>query len=106
MPTGLRYFTTADIDRPSFDQHGDRTYTSVVSGVRFSFWDRRRKDVVGGQGESLTVTAIGFLPSGTDVAERDRITSKGRQFDVVTLVSGRDDRDVLDHLGVELRALR
>jgi len=105
MTTGLRYFTTADIDRPTFDSRGDRVYANVVSGARFSFWDRRRKDVLGGQGELLTVTAIGFLPSGTDVQVRDRISSQGRTFDVVTTVSGRDDRGVLDHIGVELVGL-
>ena len=107
MTTGLRYFTTADIDRPTFDTHGDRVYSSVVSGVRFSFWSRRRKDILGGQGELLSVDAIGFLPSGTDVERRDRISATGpdgvaRTFDVVHVVPGWDDRGVLDHVGVEL----
>lgn len=101
--SGPRFFTTALIERPAFNEFGDRVYSTVASGVSFSFWDRRRKSVIAGTGEELDVIAQGFLPSGTDIRVRDRITSLGRAFDVVTLVSGRDDRGRLNHLGVELR---
>jgi len=100
--SGIRFFTTADIDRPSFSVTGDRVYASVVSGVPFSTWDRRRKSVLGGAGELLAVTAIGFFPAGTDVAERDRVTALGAAYEVVTVVSGHDDRGIQDHIGVEL----
>ncbi len=101
---GPRLFQTLIHQRPSVGTTGDLVSgaTSLVSG---SIFQRRRKAVVGGQGELIEVTATGFLPPGADVLERDQLTVSGtaQRFEVVNVVSGHDDRGNLDHVGVELR---
>jgi len=106
-----RYFTSGSIYRPTIDRYGDRTVTSgqvVASGVRMSIWDTKAKDLVAG-GELVKITAVGFLPSGTNIATRDVISGvaalPGRRFEVLWIASGVDDRGRIDHVGVQLREI-
>lgn len=103
---GPRFMQSVRLKRPTLNTAGDTVLPAgtLVSGA---VWDRRRKAVVGGVGELIEVTAIGFLPKLTDVKARDQLTienpTTGRTFEVVTVISGYDDRGRHDHVGVELR---
>lgn len=99
-----RFFQALIHQRPTVGLSGDLVSGST-SGVSGAVWHRRRKAVIGGTGELMEITAVGFLPAGTDVRARDQLTVSGTalRFEVVNVVSGYDDRNVTDHVGVELR---
>lgn len=101
---GPRLFQALLLQRPTVGASGDLVAGSntAVSG---SIFQRRRKAVIGGTGELTEITAVGFLAAGTDVMTRDQLTVSGttQAFEVVTVVSGHDDRGTVDHVGVELR---
>lgn len=106
MTAGPRLFQKVVIQRPTVQDFGDLTLSGVGT-VDGAVWPRRRKQIVGGNGELFEVTAIGFLASGTDVRLRDRITLSGQwagtTYEVLNVVSAFDDRGILNHVGVELR---
>jgi len=102
-----RFFQSLLLQRPTIDEGGDEVLPSgtLVSG---SVWDRRRKAIVGGTGELLTVTAQGFFPKTTDLQRRDFLTisagpQAGTRYEVLEVVSAYDDRGSLSHVGAELR---
>lgn len=103
---GPRFMQSVRLKRPTMNTAGDRVLPSgaLVSGA---IWHRRRKAVIGGIGEQIEVTAVGFLPKLTDVRVRDQLSIEdplgGQTFEVITVISGYDDRSRHDHVGVELR---
>ena len=103
---GPRFFQSIRLKRPTINAAGDRVLPagSLVSGA---IWHRRRKAVLGGIGEQIEVTAVGFLPRLTDVRVRDELSivapPGGQTFEVINVVSGYSDRGIHDHVGVELR---
>jgi hypothetical protein len=101
---GPRYFQNLIHQRPTVGGSGDLVSgaTTLISGA---VWHRRRKAVVGGQGELVDITAIGFIPAGTDIQTRDELTVSGTtlRFEVVHVISGYNDRGDIDHVGIELR---
>lgn len=103
---GPRFFQTVIVQARTVNAAGDRV---LASGVEYdgAVWHRRLKSVLAGQGEELEVTAQGFLISGATVARGDQLSVKGtdQRYDVVTVISGFDDRGRLNHIGVELASI-
>jgi hypothetical protein len=103
---GLRFFQVLTHQRPTVGASGDLV-SGASSNVSGAVWHRRRKAVIGGQGELESIDAIGFIPSGVDIQTRDQLTISGTalRFEVVHVVSGYDDRGTIDHVGLELRCI-
>lgn len=103
---GPRLFQTVIVQTRTVNAGGDRV---LASGVAYSgaVWSRRRKSVLAGQGEELDVNAQGFLQPDAVIKNGDQLTisDTDQRYDVVTVISGYDDRGVLDHIGVELTSI-
>lgn len=103
----IRFNASGVVLRPTIDQSGDRVVPASGTGTRLSIWDWRHKGIIGGEGELASVTAIGFLPSGTDLRNRDVISGvtifPGKLYEVIRVVSAVDDRGRFDHVGAQLR---
>lgn len=100
---------SVEVYRPTIGSDGrlefSSTPTSTVSGA---IWRRRLKPVVA-EGESFQVTAVAFLPAGTDVRRRDHLKTigpaavSGQRFLVVNIPDARDVLGVENHVGLELQ---
>lgn len=105
---GPRFPQTVELLRPTIDPKGDVVVPASGTLVSGAVWMRRRKPVQAGVGEVREVVAMGFLPSGTDVARRDRLhlgsgqVGGPHQFVVLEVVPAFDDRGRLNHVGLEL----
>jgi hypothetical protein len=99
---GPRMPQTWLLQRPTLNEQNDTVLPAgaLTRGIVFS---AKNKEVVGGQGEVFTATAVGFFPKTLDIRVRDVLSRGGQTFEVLRVVSGYDDRDVLDHVGVSLR---
>lgn len=106
----IRFNASGTILRPTIDALGDRVIPALGTGTRLSIWDWRQKSIFGGEGELASVTAIAFLPSGTDLRNRDVISGvtifPGKTYEVIQVTSGVDDRGRFDHVGAKLREVR
>lgn len=102
--SGPRFFQIAKIRRPIVGDFGDVTL-GPATRVKAAVWHRKLKAVIGGQGELMEVTAVGFFPPATDLQVRDRITVDGTSLnlEVLHVISGYDDRGVTNHVGAEMR---
>lgn len=102
----IKFFQQVIIVRPTIGEAGDLVVPPLASGsvVSGAIFDRRRKAIVPGQGESISVTGIGFFAADADILERDQVTVSGqaRTFEVLAVVSGQDASGRIDHVGVEL----
>lgn len=104
---GPRFPGSGTLIRPVIGTGGDLTFPAGTS-VRCGVWARRRKQVLA-EGELFEVTAMGFLPSGTDVARRDRLELANGQpggparYEVLTVIPAVDDMGRENHVAVELR---
>lgn len=99
--SGIRFAKIGTLKRMTVGTDGRLSVGSSTS-ISCALWRRRRKHVVGNVGEANQVTAIAFVPSGTDVVLRDQLSVAGENFSVVNVVPSDDDRGRLDHIGLEL----
>lgn len=104
--SGIRYGKTATLYRMAEDSNGDLTVSGTTSGVSCALWRRKFKRVVGGQGHVNQVTAVAFVPSGTDVQRQDQLLVAGEMFSVLNVLPGEDDAGALDHVGLELEDVK
>jgi len=103
----IRFNASGVVLRPTINSFGDRVVPASGTGTMLSVWDRRAKQIFGGEGELATITAIGFFPSGVDLRNRDVISGvtifPGKLYEVILVVSAVDDRGRFDHVGAQLR---
>lgn len=107
MSRGPRYFLKVTIYHPTVLPLGDIALGAGIAGVDAAIWDLpEAKQIVGAQGELITVHAKGFVPKSTDIRLRDRVTvTDGRHYDVVQRILGVSDRDQVSHITVGLRSV-
>lgn len=104
----MRFPQTVTLIRPTVGSKGDLSFPEG-SSVKCGLWPRRRKQVLGGAGEVFEVTAVAFVPKGTDVQRRDRVVLASGQpggpgrFEVLTVIPAFSDRGTVHHIGLELR---
>ncbi len=96
-----RFPHTITLIRPVLGSDGDYTFPAGTT-LKGAVFRRRLKELTPGVGDTVIVTAQGFLPVGTDVQLGDRITRGTDRWVVVSVVDAEDDRGVVDHVGVEL----
>lgn len=103
MPqTRMRFKQTCTIATPTIGSDGRPTLGAATT-VNCALWRRRFHDFVPTQGEVLRIDAVAFVPSGTSVALRDRLVEGGLGYEVVNLTTAHDDRNRVDHIGLQLQ---
>lgn len=98
----LRMRKTGTLRRPTVNSSGQAVVSGAGTSISLALWRRKLQQVVGGVGEVQTITAMAFVPSGTDVERRDWLTVAGEEFVVSEVVPAEDDRGRVDHIGLQL----
>lgn len=103
MPqTRIRFKQSCTIATPSIGTDGRPTLGAATT-VSCALWRRRFHDFVPQQGEAKRIDALAFVPRGTSVALRDRVVEDGIGYEVVNLTTAHDDRNRVDHIGLQLQ---
>lgn len=103
MPqTQIRFAQTGTLYTPSLNSDGQLTFGSGTS-IRCALWKTSRHEFVAQLGEAKKVDATAFVPSGTSVTLRDQLLVAGALYEVVNVHEAHDDRNRVDHVGLQLR---
>lgn len=104
--SAIRFGKTATVNHMSVDSNGELSVASGTTGVKCALWRRKFKRVIGGEGHVNQVTAVAFVPSGTDVGRQDQLVVNGETFSVLNVLPAEDDFGRLDHIGLELEDVK
>ena len=101
MRTRIRFNQTGTLYSPTLNSDGQLTLGAGTS-VKLAFWNRRVHEFAAQIGEVKKVDGNAFVPSGTSVSLRDRLLTAGELFEVVNVHTAHDDRNQVDHIGLQL----
>lgn len=101
MQTRIRFNQSGTLYSPTLNTDGQLALGEGAT-ISLAFWNRKAHEFTSQIGEVKKIDGNAFVPSGTSVGLRDRLLVAGDLYEVVNVHEAHDDRNRLDHIGLQL----